>query len=242
MPAVPPCKEPAAMDTQPNKSQYDTNVWQPTIQSTDQDYSDEQKAVASYQQIYGSAPYTPPKDAGSGTTNDGTTTYQIPNLAMVYTEAPHLIPTQAPRSGASGGGSGDVVDYGFTTAVDLADVRSTEQTCLTETSNLIDAYNTLKSLVTAATASSTIFGQEVTNGNDAYGNPIVDKFDQEGKDFAASMNPLMEQLLQATGNAIESLGGFNAMLNTAGQLYAETDATALNAWKKPLLPIRNTSA
>ena len=252
-------KTPTMTET-PEVSQYDDNVWQPTISPSDSDYANEERAVQVYQGYYGSAPYdqlagdTAPKtvehmvsgggsagdssgSSGSGTLGDlvgevtdgalaavGNAVIAIPNLAMVYTEAPDLIPTPNPQSGSSGNAT--AVDLSYATSVDLADLRSTEQTCLNETSDMVDAYNTLKPLVTAAASSSTIFGQDVTGGHSASGTRYS-IYNAEGTDYASSMVPAMESLLQAAGNLIEALGGFNAMLNTAGQMYAETDATVL---------------
>ena len=70
----------------PIQSQFDTDPWQPTASKSDKDYSDEEKAVASYDKDYGSAPYTAPSGGQSSSSpgNGVTYVYDIPSLVMVY--------------------------------------------------------------------------------------------------------------------------------------------------------------
>jgi hypothetical protein len=57
-----------------------------------------------------------------------------------------------------------------------------------------------------------------------YGPQVTyDQLDSEGQDFAAAINPQMSQLLQACAGVIEMMGQYTALINNAGQMYAETD-------------------
>jgi hypothetical protein len=53
--------------------------------------------------------------------------------------------------------------------------------------------------------------------------PGYDHLDSEGEAFAGSMIPAMEQLLNQVGGIIETMGIFAALLNNAGQMYANAD-------------------
>jgi hypothetical protein len=53
-----------------------------------------------------------------------------------------------------------------------------------------------------------------------------DKYNKEGKEFAASIVPEMKNLLNAAAGAIEAMGGFAALLNSAGQMYTNSDSHA----------------
>lgn len=219
----------------PEVSPYESDPWQPTVDTSTKDGDNEKAAAKKYDSYYGGA-YTD----GSNSGDDGKVydSYPDPTLAMVFTQAPDLVPTPQLTPPSSSGSAG-TVDLSYEVDVQLADLRSTEQTCLTETSALVDAYNSLKGTVTSAVNSATIFGQNVGDpgGKDPRvadlggDGPTASQYNSEGQDFATSMNSQMEQLLQQSGNAIELLGQFVSMLNVAGQMYAETDATALNAWR-----------
>jgi hypothetical protein len=56
-------------------------------------------------------------------------------------------------------------------------------------------------------------------------NEVVnyDQLDSEGRQFAAAIDPQMEQLLQSAAGLIEAIGAFTALLNNAGQVYAQAD-------------------
>jgi hypothetical protein len=226
----------------PATSGYESAPFQPTVDPSSSDFSNEKTAAEQYDAIYGGMYITGSNSSDSGTVYNS---YTTPSLDMVFTQAPDLVPTaQLLPAGSSSSSSADLT---FSTDVQLADLRSTEQACLNETSALVDAYNSLKTTVTAAVNSTTIFGQNV--GSAGIYNPRIvalgggptptySQYNTEGQNFAASMDSQMEQVLQEAGNAIELLGQFVAMLNVAGQMYAETDATALNAWRPPRFPIR----
>ena len=226
----------------PATSGYETAPFQPTVDPSSSDFSNEQTAAQQYNAIYGGTYKTGTNSSDSGTVYNS---YTLPSLDMAFTQAPDLVPTAQLLPPSSSSPSSP--DLSFSTDVQLADLRSTEQTCLHETSALVDAYNSLKTTVTSAVNSTTLFGQNV--GSAGIYNPRIvalgggptptySQYNSEGQNFAASMNSQMEQALQQAGNAIELLGQFVAMLNVAGQMYAETDATALNAWRPPKFPIR----
>jgi hypothetical protein len=50
-----------------------------------------------------------------------------------------------------------------------------------------------------------------------------DPLDGEGAAFAASINPQQRKLLQAVAGSLQTMGVFTALLNNAGQMYANAD-------------------
>ena len=190
-------------------------AWQPTVDTSAKDAGDEKSAAQKYDSIYGGTYTTStssPSDSSSSPGSGGTAW----PLSMAYTTAPDLIPV--PES--PGSGSGSTVPLADQFNVDLGAVRSTEQTFLTATSDILNAYQTLTSAVQNAIHSDSIFGQ--LDGDSA----VRDNLDPEGKSFAASVDPQMQQLLASVSDIVESMGQFNALLNNAAQMYTDTDASA----------------
>lgn len=215
---------------QPEASQYQTAPWQPTVDSSD---SDEQQAATQYDDIYGGSPDTTPAPGGSGSGSSPSGPYQVPTLGMAYTKAPDLIPNAGAGTGSSSTQNSPVAD-GF--SIDLRELMAAESSCLSAVSAAVDAYGTLAGVVNNAVGSASVFGQNVTTEVTGWtyvngvtyappaSNSNPDPLDSEGSDFAKSINPQMQQLLQAVGGAIEAMGVFTALLNDAGQMYAETDS------------------
>jgi hypothetical protein len=202
-------------------------IWQPTVNSSDSDSGEETKAAQQYDTNYGGS-YTTTAPSSSGSGSSGTAY----SLSMAYSTAPDLIPV--PESQSSGSGSSVPLADQFN--VDLGAVRSTEQTFLTSTGNLVNAYESLSSTVQNAISSDSIFGQldttpPTTSPNSKAGSILGDgvqwdNLDSEGMNFASSVNPQMQQLLAQVSNVIESMGQFNALLNNAAQMYTDTDASS----------------
>jgi len=210
----------------PNDQSSD-DLWHPTVNTSDGDSSDETKAAESYDSTYGGT-YSTTAPPSSSSSSSGTAY----SLSMAYSTAPDLIPV--PESQGSGSGpSGPLADQ-FN--VDLGAVRSTEQTFLTATSDILNAYQTLSTAVQSAVSSDSIFGQldttpPTTSPNSKAGSILGDgvqwdNLDSEGMNFASSVNPQMQQLLAQVSNVIESMGQFNALLNNAAQMYTDTDASS----------------
>ena len=228
------------MSSSPITSQYQaadaaSSTFQPSISSSDSDYSDEQKAVAQYQKTYGTAGKSPSGSSGTPLT----ATPPFPNLSMAYTTSPDLIPLPN-TSGSSSGGS-PAPEPQFPVFIELATLMTTEGKFIGATQSLVSDYeNTLKPLVQGAMNSSTLFGQNVgestgvsptSKAGEIYPSYKSDPLDQEGTKFAAAINPQMGKLLQSIGQVIEAFGVFTARINKAGQYY--TDADAQSAFPPP---------
>jgi hypothetical protein len=210
----------------PIKSQYQATPWQPNVDPSSKDSGDEKKAASTYDDTYGGS-YTTNGDSSS--TSSATGSYDDPTLAMSYTTAPDLVPV---TSSSSGSGSAPAAAPMF--SVQLGVLRSSEQSCLDAVNASVQDYQSLKSTVSGAASSNSVFGQIVGKASDVNPDskagwlegtgPTMDQLDSEGKNFAAAVVPQMEQLLQACGNIITAMGQFTALLNNAGQMYTDTDA------------------
>ena len=241
------------MSTSPDVSQYQAanapdSTFQPYIQSSDEDYSDEQKAVATYQGIYGTAgtPQKPPATpatggkTGGGGSSDNTSlsgTPPYPTLSMSYTTAPDLTPLPNTNGSTSGTGPSAPTPQ-MPVFIELGTLMSTEGSFLGATSEIINEYeNTLMPLVQGAMGSGTFFGQNVGISTGvapgsraaAKGEPTEkgDPLNQEGTKFAAAINPQMSYLMQQIGTLVEALGVFTSRINTAGQYYTDADAQSV---------------
>jgi hypothetical protein len=216
----PPPSTPALVPNHP------MTPWEPVIDSNST--QDEINAAAQYTAVYGGSPLSSaPADSGPSML----ASYNIPDLAMSYTKAIHLM--AVPQDGGSGGSPPvpwGVIDSYPLVHIDLAALLDTEQTCLNMTSDTIDAYNTLRSAVTNATTSD-VFGQycgyqRFNMGASAVTVTYYDQFDKEAIKFAAAVIPQIEYLMQTIGGIVEIMGTFAALLNNAGQMYSYTDRSA----------------
>lgn len=227
------------MSVDPIRSKYQKTPWQPTVDPSSGDVSDQQSAISTYQETYGDAPYTPP--SGSSTTATASS-YWYPILSVAYSTAPGFVPLEetASHTHASGPPSSPPAAVAQEFSIRLGDLMAAEQTCLDATSKAADEYQRLSSVASGAIHSNSIFGQIVGTGGGGSGDPRngdkkssfmggdsplkYDPLDSEGKAFAQTIIPQMEQILQAIGNTIETMGQFTALLNNAGQMYTEADA------------------
>ncbi|MER7413359.1 MULTISPECIES: hypothetical protein [Streptomyces] len=112
--------------------------------------------------------------------------------------------------------------------IDLASVRTTEESMLTEARTAVAAYEELRSKVLSQ--QDTVFGQGATVKDLVYDGPNPGKivetphpFATSGEKFADEMNPAMERALLQVGTALEKLGEYIALINHSGQVYAHTD-------------------
>jgi hypothetical protein len=221
--------------------------WQPQISPSDSDYPDEQSALSAYDALYGNAPYTPP----SGSTDDTQSSYPDPTLEMAYTTAPDFTPEvyrpPTPVNDRTGPAPATAKPF----VIELGSLRSAEETFLSATSQAVDGYHSLHAAVKNAIGSPSIFGQivgsktipqgltpqqgsgspsdNIPTGNmdgDSGSSVTMDPLDSEGQQFAGAINPAMEQLLQVIASTVETMGTFGAMLNNAGQMYTDGDATS----------------
>lgn len=208
-----------------NKSQYQTDPWQPYIDKSAKDADVKQKAADDYAKVYGvGATETPPPD------DPTPKMVNAPELAMAWTTAPDLVPTKPAPSDGQGQGSPPAGPDYTAFSVDLGAVRATEQSFLNATQTAQSAYENLKQQVTASYSSQTIFGQNAGQWQYAHGNNkgslawTPDNLAQGGVDMANSIIPAESHALQDVAGLIETVGMFTAMLNNTDQLYVEADA------------------
>jgi hypothetical protein len=219
------------------KSAYDNDPWEPTVY-TGSDQSDQQSAAAQYTQIYGGSVTTQSGSPPSGGSNPKSA--KVPTLSAAYTQAPDIIPNSPGDSGGSSSTNSAELWEAIPSYIELPALRSAEQTFLNSASTLMEAYQTLKSVVNNAIDSPNTWGQEVgvpispaDQSTWAAHHGAVDPLDSEGQAMADSTNPQMQQALVASAGAIEAIGMFNALLNNAGQMYGYTDQQSSFAFTNP---------
>jgi len=196
------------------------------------------------------SPIYPGDTGGSGSTTTDPDSgkdlgYLVPTVTVAWNNLPSFDDPPPGSSGGSGGGSTDVPAVP-PIKVDLAVMRSTEESMLNSARSATSAYDTLSS--TTLSVKDTIFGQGfdegtvdlVTGGGTGQilesGSPTVTGMDPAGKDgdpgsaigqmgdeFAASMIPAMEKTLWMMGNSMELIGQYIAAINATGQTYSEVD-------------------
>lgn len=152
-----------------------------------------------------------------------------------------------PNSAGGGQSTSDVADSG-PIYFDGPTVRATENTLLAQSRNAVSNYEWLRGQVNNAvhgqfwgpshTAQPISSGQDTASmtPNSTGGSPPPspdweDKDDQNtladiGDDFAKHINPAMQKALAMQSNALELLGDYIAMINSAGQSYAHIDRAA----------------
>jgi hypothetical protein len=214
--------------TVPITSAYQTDPWEPTVYLNASDAAEEQAAAAQYTQYYGGTPITtdqnPPAAGSPGPSAP------VPTLMLAYTRAPDLVLPSTPATGGTPGTFSPVSPF----FIDLGVARENEQTCLTATATVVDAYDTLKATVMDAISSKTIFGQAVTSPDftgtpdavaQAMGQPVGwDQLNSTGQALADAVKPQMEELLYTIGALTEGIGQFNAMLHDTFQTYTNCDS------------------
>ncbi|WP_329366232.1 hypothetical protein [Streptomyces sp. NBC_01483] len=114
--------------------------------------------------------------------------------------------------------------------VDLGGMRAAENSLLNLGRTAVDAYQGLRQDVLSA--KDTVFGQQDT---DWVKDPSVDQhvpterpgqIQDMAREFAASMNPVMERALLFMGSTLELYGRYIALVNKTGQTYSEVDRHA----------------
>ncbi|MEU9343232.1 hypothetical protein AB0D74_18705 [Streptomyces sp. NPDC048278] len=210
-------------DVSPHASKYQSDPWVPNVDPDASDHGDEEDAAEQYAEIYGvTATTNKTDDSDSDDPPDPMVT--MPKLSMAYTTAPDLVPTE------SSGGSDGPPPLPDTNAfsIDLGALRAAEGTFLDAVSNVTSAYEALRTKVQAAIHDDTLFGQD--NGHSEASGPHgalqwhKDELAESGAQFAEAINPQLTKVMQDGAGGIELMGTFTALLNNAGQTYAQTDA------------------
>ncbi|MGW2836603.1 hypothetical protein ACWCWD_02230 [Streptomyces sp. NPDC001493] len=165
----------------------------------------------------------------------------VPHMAVGW-DAPPSFNTD-PGGQSSGQSSNEVADSGRI-AFDAAAVRATENTLLAQGRSAVSGYETLRGHVDAAVhgqfwgpshTSQPVSATPGLNPNPSAGyTPPLDTMDKEdqntlaeiGENFAQHINPAMQKALALQSNALELLGNYVAMINSAGQSYAHVDRAA----------------
>jgi hypothetical protein len=211
--------------------------WEPNIDPGD---SNQQKAQSEYQHIYGGSGNGPAPPSGGGSDD---TNYQVPVLQLDYDTAPSIIPTKQ-----TGGSTPPAqVAPGDPLAINLGDLISAENTVLAATEVMIGAYDSMVSEALSAANSDSIWGQNVgttmtvsgpsdqrtqnhgykDDGSGTTPAPYQvttgNNYDDEGAQYGQAFDQAMKGVLSEVSQVIEMIGTFTALLNNAGQAYAQTD-------------------
>jgi hypothetical protein len=121
-------------------------------------------------------------------------------------------------------------------AANLISLRSGEVNLISETQSLVADYETLRDKVFAT--KDTVFGQNAIVHDTAVSNPAGGGAMSGGNssgpspiqgpahEFANSLNPAQERVLEQIANSMEIVGRFIAALNQAGQSYGAADRKA----------------
>jgi hypothetical protein len=218
--------------TDPEKAKHDHDPFEPTI---DPSNGTEVSAGQDYTDVYGGTVSTSDGDSSALSPRSVQNPDDPDRLFTAYNAAPDLLP--GPRPSAAGSGSPIAASQAW--KVDLGAVRGLEGSLLSATSVMTDSYNDLRNKVVAASHSRTFFGQNDTYQQDVTPDTDPDTYsggsdvqtqkddlDGEGQEFANSIIPGMTQLMNAVAGAIEYLGVFNASLNNAAQIYAQSDSNS----------------
>ncbi|RDD83931.1 hypothetical protein [Streptomyces parvulus] len=161
--------------------------------------------------------------------------YLVPETEVVWDVPPSF---NIPPTDMGGGGDGppteETIEPSGDLRVDLGALRTSEKSVLTEARGAVEKYEEVRALV--ASVKDTVFGQGAEdkyersgdNSNSMSYDPqsgksVANPFAATGEAFAAEMNPQMQRALLEVGSTIEKLGEYIALLNHAGQVYAEAD-------------------
>ncbi|MFC5643269.1 hypothetical protein [Kitasatospora cinereorecta] len=188
----------------------------------------------------------PPRDdsrdgpnAGGGDGNSTPPAYAgDPYLQVIWGDAPVITGDLGPAKQGGGGGHRHHPAY----SVDLGSVRDCENAMLGQARLAVTEYMRLKEIVRAAIDGNSVWGQQAMKRvrhpavpgyhGVSYAPARPDTFEPDelvrkaGEAYAATMNPVMSQVLRQCADAIEATGQFMAMLNRAGQQYAHADRSS----------------
>ncbi|MFB7504394.1 MULTISPECIES: hypothetical protein [Streptomyces] len=197
----------------PQSSQYDPNPIDPNAKGGDN---------------------TPDPDSGKNLY------YLVPDVHVRWSTPPSF--NEAPPGQSSGASPTDVADSGPIN-FDAGGVRAVETTMLGRVSSAVDDYEALRTKSLNAAQQEAFFGvghkfqdpgeHQHHDGGFNGGVPTENSGNQENnqiadmaKTFADQINPTMEKALWQIGNALETVGQYITMINTAGQTYAQVDRAA----------------
>ncbi|MCZ4124742.1 hypothetical protein [Streptomyces sp. H39-S7] len=161
-----------------------------------------------------------------------------PDLAMLWT-VPGPFTGQAGAAPAPGQPPAVTPVAHGPLSVNLAAIRSTEQTMLDSTKILVDKYNDLHTRVDAVLASTSFWGQEATSTvmwsdpaaivggagpaplrpQTSYDKPVQ----EAAHKFAPIIGPELTRALRQVADTVEAVGSYIGRVNTAGQAYASAD-------------------
>ncbi|MFF3561802.1 hypothetical protein ACFYXS_17325 [Streptomyces sp. NPDC002574] len=211
-------------DVSPHASEYQSDPWVPNVDPDASDHEDQEDAAETYSEIYGVTPTSDPTD-DSDDEEPPDEMVTMPTLSMAYTTAPDLVPTEP--GGGSGSTAMPTLPDSNAFSIDLGALRTTEQTFLGVVANVTSAYETLRAKVQGAIDDPTLFGQD--NGHwENWGRAglhwVEDELAESGVQFAEAINPQLTKVMQDGAGGIELMGTFTALLNNAGQTYAQADS------------------
>jgi hypothetical protein len=168
--------------------------------------------------------------------------YLVPNIQVSWTTAPSFNqdPPDVTPPGGNGAADHTPVPPCGPISVDLATLRSSEQSMLGAAQTAATDYQTLRGKVMSA--KDTVFGQNATvtqvtggqsgvDGNSYNGSgagvrqeeTVASPVQESAKEFAASINPAQEKALWQIANTLEILGEYIAAVNRSGQAYGHAD-------------------
>lgn len=157
---------------------------------------------------------------------------QVPDVNVLWLSPPSF--NQDPGGGSSGGDDGGN-DAPATTSysIDTGSVRSAEENMLQSSQDAINSYKQLQERVQSAKkGGDDVFGENLKHtespgssfaGGTPQGNPQTTSSQFAGDEFAATMNPVQEKVLAEIGGLLETTGEYIAMINRAGQGFAQAD-------------------
>lgn len=185
------------------------------------------------------SPYAPPYNpngSGSGSGNTVPTNSSVPDLQMVWETAPDVVATAAGKSSGSSSSGPPQFTYP-TSSVDFGSIKNTLNIMLSASSDIVQAYEALKSQFESV--KDYVFGQqaevrqEVTEDTD--GHPYTtwqaspDPLQPEAQQYAnggngsPGMNDVQAYTLQSVGNAMATVGQLIALTQSVATALADAD-------------------
>jgi hypothetical protein len=173
--------------------------------------------------------------------------YLVPHVSVIW-DTPPSFNLEPPPDDSTAGVPVKPSDLTGSFSVDLASMRTGEQSMLSSLRTDTNQYESLRSAVESAVSNPTTFGpayadpnyqpyQKIQNtGKEQYGANIkptgdpnateINQIAEMGQQFAAAINPAQEKVLKSIGDVLELAGTFVAMINKSGQSYSQTDRSA----------------
>jgi len=162
----------------------------------------------------------------------------VPQLAVPapWNSNPPSFNDDPPASPAGGGEPPKDIPPTWEFKVDLGGLRGCMNTLLAQVQPAVNSYQALRDLVfrdkdsvfgqnaTVTTTHEPSAASQVSGGpTQPYNTEDPSPIQNSAREFAASINPAQEKVLQQTANALELVGRFIAGLDRAGQSYGAAD-------------------